>query len=146
MGAVSGSRILPFLFQMCLWKHRITSAPQSDATNTALGLRDMQCSRGAELWLTTVLGEALVAQFAQSLKAVVQIPHFLLQVRVLPVQLGLFGVPLQRRDHILVDFCAREEKIKRRAEENLLKWTLRIFKNEAFRVSGGNKALLFLRT
>lgn len=66
-----------------------------------------------EFWLTAVLGEALVAELTQSLKAVVQIPHPLLQVRVLLVQLGLFGVPLQWRDHVLVDFCSWEQGKKR---------------------------------
>lgn len=55
-----------------------------------------------------------MAEFAQSLKAVVEIPHFLLQVRVLLVQLGLFGVPLQWRDHVLVDFCSWEQKNKKK--------------------------------
>lgn len=56
-------------------------------------------------WLTAVCSEALVAEFAQAFEAVVDVPHFLLQVRVLLVQLGLFGVPLQWGDHVLVDFC-----------------------------------------
>lgn len=55
--------------------------------------------------LTAVFGEALVAEFTQAFEGVVDVPHFLLQVRVLLVQLRLFGVPLQRGDHILVYFC-----------------------------------------
>lgn len=77
----------------------------------ALGLGDVPGRAGCRL--TTVLGEALVAESAQSLEAVVEIPHPLLQVRVLLVQLGLFGVPLQWRDHILVDFCSWEKKKRR---------------------------------
>lgn len=67
---------------------------------------------GFFLSLTTVFSEALVAELAQSFKAVVEVPHFLLQVRVLLVQLGLFGVPLQRGDHILVYFCWWEQEKK----------------------------------
>lgn len=35
--------------------------------------------------LTAVLGEALVAQFTEALKALAEVSHFLLQVRVLLV-------------------------------------------------------------
>lgn len=55
--------------------------------------------------LTAVFSEAFVAEFTQAFEAVVDVPHFLLQVCVLLVQLGLFGVPLQWGDHIFVYFC-----------------------------------------
>lgn len=55
--------------------------------------------------LTTVFGEALVAELTEALEALVEVSHFLLQVCVLLVQHMLFGVALQGRDHILVDFC-----------------------------------------
>lgn len=55
--------------------------------------------------LTAVFCEALMAEFTQALEAVVDVLHFLLQVRVLLVQLFLFGVPLQWGDQILVYFC-----------------------------------------
>lgn len=55
--------------------------------------------------LTAVFCEALVAEFTQALEAMVDVLHFLLQVRVLLVQLLLFGVPLQWGDQILVYFC-----------------------------------------
>lgn len=55
--------------------------------------------------LTAVLGEALVAEFTEALEALVQIPHLLLQVHVFLVQHVLFGVALQRRNHVLVHFC-----------------------------------------
>lgn len=60
--------------------------------------------------LTAVFSEALVAQFTQAFEAVVDVPHFLLQVCVFLVQLRLFGVPLQWGDHILVCFCWWEQK------------------------------------
>lgn len=76
----------------------------------AMQLMNAQRACGFFPSLTTVFSEALVAEFAQSFKAVVEVPHFMLQVRVLLVQLGLFGVPLQWGDHILVYFCWWEQK------------------------------------
>lgn len=57
------------------------------------------------LSLTAVFSEALVAELTEALEALVEVSHFLLQVCVLLVQHMLFGVALQGRDHILVDFC-----------------------------------------
>lgn len=56
------------------------------------------------LLLTAVFSEALVAELAEALEALVDVSHFLLQVRVLLLQLVLFDIPLQGRDHILVYF------------------------------------------
>lgn len=61
--------------------------------------------------LTAVFSETVVAEFMQAFEAVVDVPHFLLQVCVLLVQLGLFGVPLQWGDHILVYFLMGIEYI-----------------------------------
>ncbi len=63
------------------------------------------CARFLSLSLTAVFSEALVAELTEALKALVEVSHFLLQVRVLLVQHVLFGVALQGRDHILVYFC-----------------------------------------
>lgn len=57
------------------------------------------------LQLTTVFAETLVADLPEALEALVEVSHFLLQVRVLLVQHMLFGVALQRGDHVLVYFC-----------------------------------------
>ena len=63
------------------------------------------CVYFLSLSLTAVFGEALVAELTEALEALVEVSHFLLQVRVLLVQRVLFGVALQGRDHILVYFC-----------------------------------------
>lgn len=57
------------------------------------------------LVLTAVLSEALVADLTKPLKALVQVPHLLLQLGVFLVQRVLFGVTFEGRDHVLVDFC-----------------------------------------
>ena len=66
------------------------------------------------LLLTTVFGEALVAELAEAFEALVEVSHFLLQVRVLLLQLVLFDIALQRRDHILVYFCCFTMEVKKR--------------------------------
>lgn len=63
------------------------------------------CVCACSLVLTTVFGEALVAELTESLKALIEVSHFLLELCVLLVQNVLFGVTLQGRDHILVYFC-----------------------------------------
>lgn len=60
------------------------------------------------LWLTAAFAETLVADLAQALKALVEVAHLLLQVRVLLVQHVLLGVALRRGDHVLVDLCGGE--------------------------------------
>lgn len=61
------------------------------------------------LSLTAVFGEALVAELAETLEALVEASHFLLQVRVLLVKYMLFSVALRRGDDVLVDFCGADE-------------------------------------
>lgn len=46
-----------------------------------------------------------MADLAEALEAVVEVSHFVLQLRVLLLQHVLFGVALQGGDHILVYFC-----------------------------------------
>lgn len=66
--------------------------------------------------LTTVFSEPLVAELSETLKALVKVTHFLLQVFVLLVQHMLFDITLQRGDYILVDLC-RGVQIEKKKEE-----------------------------
>lgn len=67
-----------------------------------------ECECAPPLWLTAAFAETLVADLAQALKALVEVLHLLLQVRVLLVQHVLLGVALRRGDHVLVDLCRGE--------------------------------------
>lgn len=58
---------------------------------------------------TAVFSEALVAELAEALEALVEVSHFLLQLRVLLVQHVLLGVTLQGRDHVLVALCGDKQ-------------------------------------
>lgn len=55
--------------------------------------------------LTAIFSEALVAELTEALEALVEVFHFLLQLRVFLLQHVLFGITLQGRDHVLVYFC-----------------------------------------
>lgn len=109
--AVARRRLLPFFFPRSVFYRRSTSPhlpspPAMRLMDNAAALMNPWDACGIPPpSLTAVLCEALMAEFTQALEAVVDVLHFLLQVRVLLVQLVLFGVPLQWGDQILVYFC-----------------------------------------